>query len=577
MKKAVVTFVALVCFVLNSSAQYNLSATNTVAEQVMMGNYNPATYAASVVLNGPDTISKGILAQVSPDSMKSYLMELRKFQNRNTSSDTVSATKGIGAARRWIYSKFEQFSTQNENRLLPSYLQFDTMVCTALRHRNVFAVLPGSDLSDKSIIIIEAHMDSRCSDNCDTACLAEGMEDNGSGTALVMELARVMGKFTFKHTIVFTTVTGEEQGLLGARALAKYAQQQGITIKAVMNNDVVGGIICGQTSSQPSCPGLNAIDSTQVRLFSFGGFNSPHKGLSRFIKLEYKEMVRPLAIVPMTISIMTGEDRIGRGGDHIPFRQRGFTAMRFTSANEHGDASNGPGYTDRQHTSDDILGVDTDFDSIIDSFFVDFNYLARNAVINGNAAGMIAIGPKTPDFNITSTGLNDLTLNIIDAAAYNHYRIGLRTATNDWDSVYTVTGGTTHTLTVAPGTYSISVMSVDADGIESLPSRELTASTTGINDPRSGKQGIELLQNIPNPAGDEATMISVLVNQPISYKEASISITDITGREVFRKSIELKIGMNELMYQHGYGMSGIYTYSLVIDGRSIQSKKMIFR
>ncbi|WP_276132170.1 M28 family peptidase [Polluticoccus soli] len=577
MKKAAVVFAAFLCAALHANAQYNLTSTNIVAEQVMMGNYNPASYAASVVLNDPDTISKGILAQVSPDSMKSYLMELRKFKNRNTSSDTVSSTKGIGAARRWIYSKFQQFSAQSENRLLPSYLQFDTLVCTQTRHRNVFAVLPGSDLSDKSIIIIEGHMDSRCSDNCDTACLAEGMEDNGSGTALVMELARVMSKFTYKHTIVFTTVTGEEQGLLGARAFAKYAQQQGITIKAVMNNDVVGGIICGQTSSPPSCPGLNAIDSTQVRLFSFGGFNSPHKGLSRFIKLEYKEMIRPLAIVPMTISIMTDEDRIGRGGDHIPFRQRGFTAMRFTSANEHGDASNGPGYTDRQHTSSDILGVDTDFDTVIDSFFVDFNYLARNAVINGNAAGMIAIGPKSPDFNVSSTGLNDLTLNIIDPVPYNHYRIGLRTATNDWDSVYTVTGGLTHTLTVAPGTYSISVMSVDADGIESLPSRELTASTTGINDPRSGKQGIELLQNVPNPAGDEATMISVLVHQPITYKEAQISITDITGREVFRKSIELKTGMNELMYQHGYGMSGIYTYSLLIDGRSIQSKKMIFR
>ncbi|MCD6062328.1 MAG: putative aminopeptidase [Flavipsychrobacter sp.] len=575
MKKAIVILAALLS-VSQAKAQYNLLSTNTTAEQVMMGNYNPASYAASVVLNDPGIISAGILANVSADSLRSYLLELRKFQNRNTSSDTISSTKGIGAARRWIYSKFEQFSTQNENRLLTSYLQFDTLVCTQTRHRNVFAVLPGADLSDKSIIIIEAHMDSRCAGNCDTACLAEGMEDNGSGTALVMELARIMSKYTFKHTLVFTTVTGEEQGLLGGRAFTKYAQQKGIKIKAVLNNDVVGGIICGQTSSPPSCPGLNNIDSTQVRLFSFGGFNSPHKGLVRFIKLEYKEMIRPFATVPMAITIMSDEDRIGRGGDHIPFRQGGFAAMRFTSANEHGDASNGPGYADRQHTSSDILGVDTDGDTIIDSFFVDFNYLARNAVINGNAMAMLAVGPKSPDFTITSTGANDLALNIIDPVPYNHYRIGLRTATNDWDSVYTVTGGTTHTLAVSPGTYSISVMSVDANGIESLPSRELTASTTGIND-RYTKQGIELLQNVPNPAGDEATRISVLVHQPISYQEALISITDITGREVLRKNIELKPGMNELLYQHGYGMSGIYIYSLFVDGKLMQSKKMVFK
>src|SRR5690606_35093373 len=125
---------------------------------------------------------------------------------------------------------------------------------------------------------------------------------------------------------------------------------------AVLNNDVIGGIICGQTSSPPSCPGLNQVDSTQVRLFSFGSYDSPHKGLSRFIKLEYKEMIMPYATVPMAITIMNDEDRIGRGGDHKPFRQHGYPAMRFTSANENGDANvNSAGYADRQHTSVAIL------------------------------------------------------------------------------------------------------------------------------------------------------------------------------------------------------------------------------
>src|SRR6202000_775537 len=127
---------------------------------------------------------------------------------------------------------------------------------------------------------------------------------------------------------------------------------------AVLNNDVIGGIICGHTSSAPGCPGFENIDSTHVRLFSYGGFNSFHKGLSRFIKLEYKEMIQPYAAVPMTINIMTPEDRTGRGGDHMPFRALGYPAMRFTAENEYGDADvTSPTYIEHQHTSSDSIGV----------------------------------------------------------------------------------------------------------------------------------------------------------------------------------------------------------------------------
>ena len=98
------------------------------------------------------------------------------------------------------------------------------------------------------------------------------------------------------------------------------------------------------TSSPPSCPGLDDVDSTQVRLFSYGGFNSKSKQLSRYLKLQYQEELESMVSVPMQLTIMSGEDRVGRGGDHIPFRQDGFAAMRFCSANEHGNASVGAGY-----------------------------------------------------------------------------------------------------------------------------------------------------------------------------------------------------------------------------------------
>ena len=279
-------------------AQTNITSTNPLAEQIMLGTYNPATYTPVTILNNPDTIARGINTRVSPDSLHAYLEVLRTFKNRNTGSDTISTTKGIGAARRWVYSKFQQFGPPG-GRLIPSYLQFNLAICGQSQHRNIFAVLPGLDTSDKSIVVIEGHIDSRCAGLCDTACLAEGMEDNGSGTALVMELARVMSRYSYNHTIVFLIVIGEEQGLYGGKAFADYAVQKGIPVRATFNDDVIGGIICGKTSSPPGCPGLNNIDSTHVRLFSFGGFNSPHKGLARFVKLEYAEMIKPYAVVPM--------------------------------------------------------------------------------------------------------------------------------------------------------------------------------------------------------------------------------------------------------------------------------------
>jgi hypothetical protein len=449
-------------------------------------------------------------------------------------------------------------------------------ICGNNRHKDVIAVLPGTDTTDKSIVLIEGHMDSRCASLCDTACLAEGMEDNGSGTALVIELARVMSRYSYKHTIVFMTTTAEEQGLYGAAAFANYAVQTGIKIKAVLNNDVIGGIFCGNTSSPPSCPGYANIDSLHVRMFSYGGFNSPHKGLSRFIKLEYKEQLKPIVSIPMTLYVMTAEDRTGRSGDHIPFRQQNFTCMRFTAANENGDANvTQPGYSDRQHTSNDILGLDLNNDQVLDSFFVNFNYLARNAVINGNAAGMIAIGPARPDFTLTSTG-NNLIINITQQQQYLNYRVGVRTTTYDWDSVYTFTGTTSFTINnVNPTNYAVSVASVDNKGVESLFSQELLMNLTGLNTVFLREGSLELLQNKPNPS-DEATMISVLVNREFTYKEAFITITDLAGKEVKRDKIVLREGVNELLYEHGYNVSGTFIYSLIVDGKEIASKKMVF-
>lgn len=559
-------------------SQTNILSTNPLAEQVMLGNYNPANFIASTVLNHPDTISRGVNKNVSPDSLKAYLEILATFHNRNTGADTISLTEGIGAARRWVYKKFEEISAANENRLITSYLQFNQVICNFPQHRNIFAVLPGMDTSDKRILIVEGHLDSRCAGVCDTACVAHGMEDNGSGTALVIELARIMSRYSYNHTIVFMATIGEEQGLYGANAFATYCQQKGIKIKGVWNNDVIGGVICGNTSSPPSCSPAGNIDSTSVRIFSNGTFNSAHKQLARFSKLEYKEQVVPFASVPMTIHIMTPEDRTGRGGDHRPFWQKGFTAIRFTSTNEHGDANvSNPNYSDRQHTSSDILGVDTNGDMVLDSFFVHFRYLARNTVINGNAIGMAGIGPKTPDFTVVNAGGTKVFVDITLEKQYLNYRVGIRTTTNDWDTLVSIVGKTSDTIDVgATGNHIFSVCSVDTNSIESLFSKEIQLNVGGAGIYEVEQQEkVTLLQNRPNPF-DIATTISVVVDEPVKHRKAHIVIRNMEGKEVKRLPISLNMGMNEVLYEHGYGFSGIYTYTLVIDGKPVQTKTMIF-
>lgn len=462
----------------SARSQTNIISTNPIAEDILTGNYNPADHAASLVINHPDSVVQGVHDRISPDSLRSFLEHIVSFENRNTGSDTVSSSFGIGAARRWGFAKFEQFSSENEDRSVTSYLQFDQTVCGMDQHRNVFSVLPGTD-PNGGVIIIEGHLDSRCDDECDSLCAANGAEDNGSGSALVLEMARVMSKYTFEKTMVFMLTTGEEQGLIGANAFSLWAVQNNIDIKAVLNNDVIGGILCGETSSAPSCPGLDDVDSTQVRIFSQGVYNSPNKMLARYSKLQYEEELRALVDVQMLITIMTGEDRIGRGGDHIPFREDGFPAIRYTAANEHGNADVGVDYHDRQHTIEDVLGVDTDNDMAIDSFFVDFNYLARNAVINGVTAGLLANSPETPEFTVSNTD-SLIFVEITSQTQYMNYRVAMRTTFTEWDTVYTITNGLLGNFPFTENnTYHyISVASVDEYGIESCFSEEQSVNRT---------------------------------------------------------------------------------------------------
>ena len=588
MNKSYLLALALHIGVAGFAQPTNLLVTSAEVDNILKGTYTASVYNAAVVITDPGVISAGLVNEISPDSLKKTLFALKGFRNRNSGSDTVSSSFGIGAARRWVYNKFMQYSAANDNRLRPAYLQFDLNMCGATRHRNIMAVLPGRQVADKSVILIEAHIDSRCESLCDIGCNAFGIEDNATGTALVLELARVLSQYTFNNTIVFAITTGEEQGTDGALALATYFRNANISVKAVNNNDVSGGVFCGHTSSAPSCPFYGNIDSTALRIFSLGGFNSPHKQWARYVKLEYQEQVSNLVSVPTDIQIMTNEDRTGRGGDHQPFRSKGYTAVRFTAANENGNANIGPGYIDRQHSLRDSLGIDKDGDGIEDSLYVSVNYLARNALINGTSMAMAALSPDTVTLIPELITQNRVGIQLSSTSPQPAYRIAVRSLTNDWDTVYTITGKTTDTIAVPYGsnsTFFISAAAVNNEGVESLFSTEYTitlqnvvlalADTPFVQQHHPPAYSLKLLQNKPNPF-DESTMITILSGTDLFYDRAWVSIADLSGRTIKRIKILLRKGVNEVSFNHGYGsLHGVYVYTLFIDGLPVQSRKMV--
>ncbi len=573
----------------------NISCTNAEALQAMKGLHDPADYAATTVIDDHEAILCALRSEVNADSIKADLERIVGFGTRQTYSDTMSNTTGIGAARRWAFERFQQFSAVNEDRLLPAYLQFDYAneaggCGSAQGWRDVLAVLPGSQTTGHRVIIIEAHLDSRCADNCDPACEANGAEDNGSGSALVLELARVLSKYTFNHTIVFMLVTGEEHGLLGSRAMAQFCGTQGIAIKGVLNNDIVGGILCGHTASPPGCGVLDEVDSLQVRLFS----HMTTRGLAQTTALSYREKLQGEVPVPMLVTVMDREDRIGRGSDHIPFREAGYQSIRICAANEHGDGDPSvEGYDDRQHTSNDILGVDTDGDLLVDSFFVDFNYLQRNAVINGMEATLLALGPGTPTYMVLDepTGLRVV---INGGPQWVQYRVGVRGLNSPpaFDYMYR----TDQTSYLVPGlngsaVYYVSVAGVDAEGITGIFGPEqvrgndvatpaaaiddlpfgLSCMPIGISENQSASE-VHMLECNPNPFCLTAA-IRLTAAAPTDGR-AFIVVRDMFGRTVEQLPLALRTAGTLVQYHHTRS-PGLFVAALMVDGQSVDMIRIV--
>jgi hypothetical protein len=330
---------------------------------------------------GIDPRIQAILDEIDPERMRASIDNLVSFGSRNTLSSTDHPTWGIGAARQWIFDEMASYSP----RLEVSFDAYQVGPEDAQRVRrptdlrNVMAILPGRT---PRRIYVSGHFDSLALGDEEGDVVpptddpfdryAPGANDDGSGTVLTMELARVFAQsgIEFEATLVFIALAGEEQGLVGAARHAARMREEGVAITAVFNNDIIGN----------SEGGNGLLDSRTVRIFSEGPEDSLSRQLARYIRRTSQPYVPG-----HQIRLIAREDRFGRGGDHTPFNRQGYAAVRFTESREN--------YFRQHNVFDTPDGMD-------------FEYLARNARVNAASVATLAFAPDTPGvaFNLLRRG-----------------------------------------------------------------------------------------------------------------------------------------------------------------------------
>ena len=397
-----------------------------------------------------------LLVQVSQDSLQAHVQALQSFHTRNTVSDTISTTMGVGAARRWVHDRFA------ERGATAGYFDWNAPACAvAADHRNVTGTFTGSE--PNRLIVVGAHLDSRSTNTCDGAMFAPGANDDASGVACLVELARLLPSLSLETSVVLQAFTGEEQGLFGSSAYAREARMAGYDIDAMINNDTIGNI--DGCPNLPDCGGGSptAQDSLSVRAFSGDPSTGASRQLARLAKL-----IGEAYVSEMTVHLQPAIDRPDRGGDHIPFHNEGFPSMRFIETLE---------YTLQQHNEFDVIDE------------MEFSYHRRNVLMNLALIANLALAPERPTdvqaFDLgTGGGIRVNWAPVTGDVA--GYRVAYRFY-DTGDTLYyedVVDAGTANTLDLTgltdEITLAVSVSAYDAAGHESVFSEEqlITPGTT---------------------------------------------------------------------------------------------------
>jgi hypothetical protein len=431
---------------------------------------------------------------VSPVELQATITKLVSFGTRHTLSDTKSDTRGIGAARRWVKGRFEAISKDCGGCLTvitPSQVfTGERMPKEGAEVMDVVAIPKGTTDPDR-YVVITGHLDSRVSNEMNSTADAPGADDDGSGTAAVIEAARVLSKYKFAASVVYSVDSGEEQGLFGGKVIAQYAHDHNWYVEADLNNDIVGnshgenGII-NTTSVRVFSEGTRALETPKEaaeRRYHGGEIDSPSRNVARFMQALGDQYVPNWHVM-----LVYRTDRYGRGGDHTAFNALGYPAIRVTEANEdfthqHQDVR----VQDGVHYGDVLAGVD-------------FNYLGKVTAMNAVTLAAMAWAPAPPTgLSIVSDpapGLSGGVDTVVnwkspgsDAVAFDvHWR---HTTDPQWDNLRFVGNVQQYTLkNVSIDDYFFGVASVSADGFESpvefpgaagsfVPSTPAPAAATG--------------------------------------------------------------------------------------------------
>src|SRR5215213_6309581 len=413
----------------------------------------------------PNAEIQKMIKEISAKNIEASIRRLVSFGTRNTLSEQDNPVRGVGAARDWIFGEFQKISADCGNCLTvekQTFLQPKApRVPEPTNLTNVVATLKGTT-DPTRVYVVSGHYDSMCTSPTDAKCDAPGANDDASGTAAVIELARVMSKRKFDATIVFMTVPGEEQGLLGARYFAEQAVETKMNIEGMFTNDIIGGV-----TTQKNSPNRN-----KVRVFSegvptneteqeagtrrsVGGENdSASRQLARFIKEQSDRYLKNFSVW-----MIYRRDRYLRGGDHIPFLEKGFTAVRITEVDED--------YT-HQHqnvrTENGVFYGDT-------PEFVDFEYVANVTRVNMISLASLALAPARPkNVGIVTARLTndtDLKWDASTDADLAGYEVVWRDTTSSvWtNSAFVAANVTTYTAkAMSKDNFFFGVRAVDKDG-----------------------------------------------------------------------------------------------------------------
>ncbi len=431
---------------------------------------------------GPSSDLRALLSQVDPARIQATVLRLTQFGTRHTGSSQTDPVRGIGAATAWVFQQLQAIAATSSGRMTVQQQAFVQPVTPTIpvptTITNVIATLQGT-ASPQRYYVITGHLDSRVTDVLDFTSDAPGADDDASGVAVVLELARLFATRQFPGTLVFATVAGEEQGLYGSTFMAQQMAAAGNDVQGMFSNDIVGASQAFDgTRPDPYTVRLfvegipTAATPSQISLMqAVGGENDgAARQLARFV-----QEVAPFWVTGMNVRVIWRRDRYLRASDHVSFQGRGYPAARFTEPREN---------FDHEHQNVQVVnGVQ--FGDLID--FVDFNYVARVARVNAAALWNLATAPGTPknvQIHVAPpagfAGINTTTLtwNANPEPNLAGYEVVMRETTwPDWINATPVGNVTTATLNVAKDNVQFGLRAVDQAGNRSPVAFPQTVTT----------------------------------------------------------------------------------------------------